>query len=219
MHEPWRKFPTPCHKNRRSFLLDSPVIPWVTKRAEIWPLSDAACSFGRRHLPGFPKPEDNIHTWLQESLVFLHASHTVSKGSRRGHVLLFFPAAKPHCLTSLQNSVRLFGSWNEAYKVLNRVLASSLSITQKPWGSSHPLHKDPHTYLRAFSVIVQTRSTRENFPFFPRHSAIITEPLLIPDFHLEIAEFLCSCSARFSFEITRQETFFFFQQIYLPVIR
>ena len=161
------KFPTPCHRNRHSFLLDSPVIPWVTKRAKIWPLSDAACSFGRRHLPGFPKPEDNIHTWLQESSFFLHASHTVSKGFRRGQGLLFFSAAKPHCLTSLQNSVRLFGSWNEAYKVLNRVLASSLSITQKPWGSSHPLHKDPHTYPRAFSVIVHRLEARgKTFPSF-----------------------------------------------------
>ena len=40
--EPRRDFPTPCHRSRHSFLLDSPIIPRVTKRAKSRPLSDEA---------------------------------------------------------------------------------------------------------------------------------------------------------------------------------
>ena len=82
-----KDFPTPCHRNRHSFLLNSSIIPRDTERAEIRPLSDEvfcmfACSLGTRHLPNFPAlpfNTKNLKTqpWSQESSVFFHGSHIV----------------------------------------------------------------------------------------------------------------------------------------------
>ena len=74
-------FPTPCQ--------ESTFIPPGQPRHSMGheegrDLSDAACSFGRRHVPGFPEPENNNHPWLQESSFFLHASHTVSRAFGEG---------------------------------------------------------------------------------------------------------------------------------------
>ena len=111
----------------------------------------------------------------------------------------------------MKTSVRLFGSWNEAYKVLNRVLASSLSMTQKPWVPQILCTRIlTRISVPTLSSCTDSKHAGKTFPSFPRESAIIiAEPLLITEFHLEIVEFLCWSSARFNFEITRQETFFF----------
>ena len=148
------------------------------------PFTNFACRFGGQHLPGFPSlpfhrpetqrtPKTTTNSWFQ-GIVSLPSQFPLSERAGapllslpQDHIFISFVSSEKHYFFAFLSQV--FADlaaplWllDEAYQVLNRVIASGLSITQKPRVSSDPLHKDHHAYPHAFSCHrAQIRGTQE----------------------------------------------------------